>query len=428
MNVKTKNLCIRNINIAIAKQFYTLSIYKNYTRKAKKRSQRYLLLKFSNVVITESQLKKFLKEEIKKELKRVINEANGVVDERFLSLAEWIIKRYSSGVKKNRYGERFFTVPSNVFKKYNIYDLPFENLKVEIIDHGNDCVRGGYYGAPELCLRDDTLWSENKAVIAHELAHIVQKKDRSDSDKSNARGHYTLGNDMKELSHDIAYDFDPNELQARLTEAAISLKKSVYTPKMLKNALVGRYGENYRQTLNFGEFYNFILRYNGLRYDDSLESILRLYHMEIDIKKINEDRVLNFIMGLRSSVNRFSGNGVGQDNSGPVFGLFMTRPWYLKKIIPEYEKLLGEPEMVWKNGNQYRNYKVPGDRQASMWFVVLKSRLVNYFEDKLEEYKKKISKTLSPIIKKLYDEVMNEKPEEETKYHKLVRQPEYYSI
>ena len=87
-----------------------------------------------------------------------------------------------------------------------------------------------------------------------------------------------------------------------------------------------------------------------------------------------------------------------------------------------------KPEMVWKNGNQYRNYEVPGDRQATMWFVVLKSRLINYFESKLEEYKKKISKTLAPIIKNIYDEVINEKSEEETKYHELVRQPEYYSI
>lgn len=358
------------------------------------------------MVIKESQLKKFLKKEIRKELKKVINEANGVVDERFLSLAEWIIKRYLKGVKKNRYGERFFTIPANVFKKYNIYDLPFENLKVEIINHGNDCVRSEYYGTPVLCLRDDTLWSENKSIIAHELTHIVQKKDKSNNDKSNAHGHYILGNDIKELSQDIAYDFDPNELQARLTEAAISLKKSVYTSEALKYALERRYGENYHQTLNFGDFYNFMLKYNGNQYDNSLETILRLYHMEMDIKKIDKDRVSNFIMGLRSSVNRFSGNGIAWGDSGPVFGLFMTRPWYLEKIIPEYEKLLGEPEMVWKNGNQYRNYKVPEDRQAVMWFVVLKSRLVNYFENKLEEYKKKISKTLSPIIKDMYDEII----------------------
>lgn len=396
--------------------------------KQKNRLERYLLLKSPNVIIKRSQLKKFLEEEIRKELKKVINETNGVVDERFLSLAEWIIKRYSTGVKKNRYGERFFTIPSNVFKKFNIYDLPFENLRVEIVNYGNDCVRGGYYGAPVLCLRDDTLWSENKAVIAHELTHIVQKKDRSDTNKSNAHGHYMLGNDMKELSHDIAYDFDPNEFQARLTEAATSLKKSAYTPKMLKYYLERRYGENYRQTLDFGEFYDFILKYNGHRYDNSLESIFRLYQMKMDIKKINEDRALNFIMGLHSTVNQFSGTGVAWNDSGPVFGLFMTRPWYLKKIIPEYEKLLGKPEMVWKNGNQYRNYEVPGDRQATMWFVVLKSRLINYFESKLEEYKKKISKTLAPIIKNIYDEVINEKSEEETKYHELVRQPEYYSI
>lgn len=35
IKVKTKNLCIRNINIPIAKLFYTLSIYKNYARKTK---------------------------------------------------------------------------------------------------------------------------------------------------------------------------------------------------------------------------------------------------------------------------------------------------------------------------------------------------------------------------------------------------------
>lgn len=47
MNVNTKNLCIRNINIPIAKLFYTLSIYKNYARKAKKPLGKIFIVKIS---------------------------------------------------------------------------------------------------------------------------------------------------------------------------------------------------------------------------------------------------------------------------------------------------------------------------------------------------------------------------------------------
>lgn len=351
---------------------------------------------------------------VKDELDKKINESNGIIDDRFLALADWIIKRASHGVKKNRWGEKTFTVPSNVFKKFNIYNLPFNNLKVEITSDGNDHVRGGgIFGGPELCLRNDTIWSEDKSVIAHELVHIIQSKGDGGKNKSNAQGHYTLDRQGKEETRNIAYDFDPKELQARISEAGTFLRTSAYSPKRIKMALEKRYGTEYIQKMKFSEFYDFVLTGLFGYHTDSLKGMLRFYDMEASIEKIELDKVSNFVAGLNHSIRRFSGQNdfYSKNYCGPVFGLFLTRPWYLEEIIPNFKKLLGKPKKSFKNGNWYSEYETPPAQQTAMWFVVLKNKLLSYFESSFAEYKKKVSKSLAPIIKEIYDNILQNNPD-----------------
>lgn len=359
--------------------------------------------------VSEGQLKKIISEAIKE----VLAESNGVIDERFLALADWIIKRASHGVKKNRWGERSFTIPSNVFGKFDVYGLPFKNLKVELRSYGNDHVWGtSFYGTPVLCLRDDTLRHNDRATIAHELLHIVQSKGDNEKDKSNARGHYTLSSSDKETAHDISYDFDPKELEARITQAAVYLRGQSYTPENLSYALESRYGPERSKEIDFNEFYKFVLGFfpgSTLQGAESLKDILCTYSMQSDIEKIERDNVRDFTLGLICSVQRFAGKPQPfNEKTSPVLGLFMTRPWYLEKIIPDFKKLLGEPKNVFRNDNWYSDYEVPGRRETAMWFVVLKSRLLNYFQKSFEDYKKKVSKSLAPIIKEIYDKIKQE--------------------
>lgn len=337
----------------------------------------------------------------------ILNEKNGVIDEKFLAIADWMVKRYKTGVKRNRWGERTFTIPSNVFSKYNVYGLPFKNLRVEVVDRDTNNSVQGIGDWRVLKLQDSVLRNGDLSTIAHELIHIIQQKDSKAGDKMNTVGHWTLPKESKETAHNIAYDFDPQELSARISEAGVYFREyssdnDIYS----KNGLKHIYGEG----MDFNKFYTFVLKYTPMvSYNfQSLNSLLRLYNMEADLNKIRKDTARDFISDMDYAIQRFRNQKPMSFTPGSaVFGLLMSRPWYLKKIIPDYKMLFGEGKKKWENGNWASVYDSPGGKKATMWFVVLKGELLNYFESTLESYKQKIAKTLAPAIKDVYDEIIN---------------------
>lgn len=365
--------------------------------------------------ISEKELREIISEAVRSELGRRVNESNGAIDDRFLALANWIVRRAEKGVKKNRWGERAFTIPKNVFAKYNIYDLPFENLRAEVT-RGRDFVRGG--NRPELGLSDDTLWAKDMGTIAHELTHIVQSKDEKVSLKRNARGHYSLSPKGKEIGHDIAYNFDPAELSARISGAAAQLTGSLYQPKNLRGYIDHKFNGNFKESAardpenTFRKFYKAVLNYNMSYAFESVSSSLRIYDMEMNLGMLRRDNMRQFNESLAYTLNYYSGKDKYEREPSPVFALLMTRPWYLKKEIPEYETLLGKPESTLSWPAEVRNYRVPQKRETAMWFVVLKGNMLNYFEKAYEEYRRKIDKTLAPRIREIYDAMIRENPDD----------------
>lgn len=338
-----------------------------------------------------------LNEMITRAVRKIINEANGVIDPRFLNLADWIIAKYKRGVKKDRWGDRRFTIPSTVFKKFDIYGLPFKNLPVEIVDDGNDRVRGFGFERPELCLKYSTLRNGERMTIAHEFIHLIQQKDPKSSIKANTKGHWALSKETKELTDKIAYCFDPEEMAARLTEAYVTLTES---PKFSPNEILHS-GELVIYLAKYQWFYNYIIK--------KLATNLWLYEMLAIIKLIEQDNAAAFYGDLNKSLAKFKNQpepySYGSIKS-PVFGLFLTQPWYLKNIIPDYHKLLGEGEDGWANGNYYTIYKRPEKNEAAMWFVVLQGKMLNYFRKAQTDYMKKIAKTLGGPIKELHEKVI----------------------
>ena len=345
----------------------------------------------------------------------VLNERNGVIDEKFLAIADWMVKRYKAGIKPNRWGERTFTIPSNVFSKYNVYDLPFKNLKVEVVDEGTNNSVQGIGDCRVLRLQGSVLRKGDLSTIAHELIHIIQQKDSKSGNKMNTVGHWTLPKESKEAAHNIAYDFDPQELSARISEAAVYFREhssgdDTYSPDGLKHLC--------DEGTDFNKFYTLVLKYVPMwSYGfESLSSLLRLYDMEADLNKIRKDTARDFMSDMDYAMQRFRNRRpISFTPGSAIFGLLMSRPWYLKKIVPDYKMLFGEGENKWENGNWASIYDSPGDKKATMWFVVLKGELLNYFEAALESYKRKIAKTLAPAIKDVYDEIINMNDENDMK-------------
>ena len=223
----------------------------------------------------------------------------------------------------------------------------------------------------------------------------------------NTAGHWTLPKESKETAHNIAYDFDPQELSARISEVGVyfrehSSNNGIYSPNGLKHL--------YDEGMDFNKFYTLVLKYTPMwTYRlPALNSLLRLYDMEADLNIISKDTARDFINDMDYAIQRFRNKTpISFTPGSAVFGLLMSRPWYLKKIIPDYEKLFGKGEDKWENGNWAAVYGSPGGKKSAMWFVVLKGELLNYFESALESYKKKIAKTLAPAIKDVYDEIIS---------------------
>ena len=160
--------------------------------------------------------------------------------------------------------------------------------------------------------------------------------------------------------------------------------------------------------LNFNEFYREMLRYyiGPYGYGKSISVITWLDKMRYDIESIERDSARSFVTCMVYSIQKFQGKPAfyyNPVNESPVFGLLMTRPWYLKKIIPNYKQLFGEPEEIGNWWERKEKYQVPQVKEATMWFVVLKRRLLEYMPKSYNEYQKKISKTISGKLKEIYD-------------------------
>lgn len=309
--------------------------------------------------ITEKQLRKIIRESI--------SEVNGALNEKFHELALLIVDRYNALKDKHKPGKDWsFLIPKSEFSNYNVYNLPYSNVRVFVSYADN-----GFFGA---CWNNYVYLYPNSfegmedhliPFLEHELTHMVQgegsKKYIGFRDSGDQSANY-----------DNNYTFTPFEMSARISQAYRLCQQEL--EKYLTEAYfmdLDNVGE-----ASFRDFYNTM--WNCLNDKDmftfTLDECLHLTEMAGIISAVKNDTYENFI-------NSFS---EGSDAESVIAGFVLDIPYYLEGLM------------------KFKNWK---DRRE---FEQIKLYVVSNLERLYTDFRKKINKTLAPLAMQYFEKGMKE--------------------
>lgn len=132
---------------------------------------------------------------------------------------------------------------------------------IKSCDNYKDFIRGQYYTALENRL---------DYVLAHELTHAQEDKHRIDIDKANGCNFidsFFLDDEHKKnankIENDIVYWFNPRELQARISQGYVVVKRQIRTA-------IAQFGTEFVDSIGTNEIYDELYRATESDYLDKL--------------------------------------------------------------------------------------------------------------------------------------------------------------
>lgn len=321
-----------------------------------------------------------LREIIREAVSEAVSEANGALHEKLHELAVLIKDRYDALKGRHTPGRNWsFNITREEFKKYNVYNVPFSNLKIIVSYLDEPCSANYYDGTITIYppAFDDGIIDSTEQIIPvleHELTHMVQGEGTKT---------YIGYNDsvLHTRNHSSNYAFAPFEMSARIS--------GVY--RMVKQALEGYITDGYFSGLDdvsqasFRDFYTDM--WNCLNdYDEyggrAIENELMLNKMKIIISNVEKDTFENFCSTIQDGQSHFYSSK--RAHNSPVADTLLDKPGYLPKLAG------------------FRNLN---DRAE---FEKYKGYILGYYRKSYENYVKKINKTLAPLVMQYFEQGLEE--------------------
>ena len=323
---------------------------------------------FIYMKITGKQLRKIIRE--------AISEVNGALNEKFHDLAMLIKNKYDALKGRHTPGKNWsFNITIAEFKKYNVYNVPFRNLKI-IVSYLDETCSANYYNGTitiyPLCFDDGIIDNTEQIIPAleHELTHMVQGEG--------TKTYIGCGESfLHTRNYSSNYTFAPFEMSARISQ--------VY--RMANQALEGYLAEAYFLNLDdiknasFRDFYTDMWKCLN-DYDEyggsAIENVLMLNKMKIIISNVEKDTFENFCSTIQDGQSRFYSSK--RPHNSPVVDTLLDKPGYLPKLA---------------------GFKNLNDRAE---FEKYKEYILNYYRKSYENNIKKINKTLAPLAMQYFEQ------------------------
>ena len=328
-------------------------------------------------------------QQLREVIKEAISEVNGRLDDSFHNLAEFIMKKFYRLCDRHGDEEEWsFNVTEKEFGRFNnYYNVPFKSLKISVEnDNGEYEAAYGYNG--DIHMTKTVAYGDYDnavSILEHELTHLVQSKQGA---KKMAMDNQSLGFRGIDKSYGINYCFDPQEMAARISQAYR------FANQQLESYLMEAYFDSTKGTPSFQEFYKTVWECLDDEdcFKDTLSGILMLNDMSRFIKRVRKESFRKFLTALRND-----------DSYSLMVELLVTNfPYYLEKVCNGFFGVL-KSKYPGKDPLMYAT-----DEELKYLFDFYKARLLNYYTNAYENYKKKINKTLSLLVMGYFERGMKE--------------------